>query len=148
MKNSATTVEEYLNSLPPDRRDVVSKVRNAIRKKIPKGYAETVRWSAITWEIPLSRFHDTYNRQPLCYLALAAQKNHYAVYLMRAYGDTEELSRVQEGFRKAGKKLDRGKSCIRFRKLDDLPLDVITESASRTTPEEWIRIYERARKKA
>jgi uncharacterized protein YdhG (YjbR/CyaY superfamily) len=148
MKHDATTVEEYLDGLPPERREVVSKVRNAIRKKIPEGYAETVRWSAITWEIPLSRFPDTYNQQPLCYLALAAQKNHYAVYLMRAYGDKDELNRVQEGFRKAGKKLDMGKSCIRFRKLDDLPLDVITESAGRTTPEEWIRIYERARKKA
>jgi uncharacterized protein YdhG (YjbR/CyaY superfamily) len=148
MKSGASTVEEYLANLPPERRDVVSKVRNAIRKRIPKGYAEALRFSAITWEIPLSRFPDTYNNQPLCYVALAAQKNHYAIYLMRPYGDKRELARIQEGFRKAGKKLDMGKSCIRFRKLDDLPLDVITESVARTTPEEWIRFYEAARKKS
>jgi uncharacterized protein YdhG (YjbR/CyaY superfamily) len=148
MKHDATTVEDYLDNLPPNRREVLSKVRGAIRRKIPKGYAEAVRGSAITWEVPLSRFPNTYNNQPLCYLALAAQKNHYAVYLMRPYGDKEELKRVQHGFKKAGKKLDMGKSCIRFKKLEDLPLNVITDSVARTTPEEWIRIYESSRNRA
>jgi uncharacterized protein DUF1801 len=147
MKSSASTVEEYLANLPPERRDVVSRLRNAIRKKMPKGFSESVRWSAITWEIPLSRFPDTYNSQPLGYVALAAQKNYYALHLMRAYGDKQELARIQEGFRTAGKKLDMGKACIRFKKLEDLPLDVITESVAGTTPEEWIRIYEDARRK-
>ena len=148
MKTDVSTVEDYLASLPPDRREVVSKVRNAIRKSIPKGYAEAFRWSAIAWEIPLSRFPKTYNNQPLGYVALAAQKNYYALHLMRAYGDKQELARIQDGFRKAGKKLDMGKACIRFRKLEDLPLDVITESVARTTPEEWIRMYESARSRS
>ncbi|HEY8166723.1 MAG TPA: DUF1801 domain-containing protein [Gemmatimonadaceae bacterium] len=145
MKHDASTVEDYLAGLPPDRRAVVSKVRNAIRKSIPKGYAEAVRWSAITWEVPLSRFPKTYNNQPLSYVALAAQKNYYALHLMRAYGDKQELARIQDGFRKAGKKLDMGKACIRFKKLEDLPLHVITDSVARTTPDEWIRMYESSR---
>lgn len=145
MKTDAATVEDYLAALPPDRRHIVTKIRNAIRKHIPKGYAEAVRWSAITWEVPLSRFPKTRNNQPLAYLAIAAQKNYYTIHLMRAYGDKQELARIQNGFKNAGKKLDMGKACIRFKRLDDLPLDVITDSVARTTPEEWIRIYEDSR---
>ncbi len=143
MKNStAATVEEYLASLPPDRREVVSTLRDAIRSKMPRGYAEEVRWSAITWEVPLSKYPETYNKQPLSYVALAAQKNYFSLYLMLPYGDPGERERLEEGFRKAGKKLDMGKSCIRFKRIEDLPLDVITESIAGTSPDEYIRKVE------
>jgi hypothetical protein len=78
----------------------------------------------IVYEVPLSRYPDTYNGQPLCYAALAAQKNHAAVYLMSAYGNPAVVRELKDGFRKAGRKLDMGKSCIRFRRAEDLPLAV------------------------
>jgi hypothetical protein len=99
----------------------------------------------IGYTIPLERYPDTYNGQPLCYAGLAAQKHHYALYLMCAYGDPAEAEWLASEFRKAGKRLDMGKSCVRFRRLDDLPLDAIGRFVARTTPEAFIARYEAAR---
>jgi hypothetical protein len=98
----------------------------------------------ITWCIPLERYPDTYNKQPLAYAALAAQKNYYAVYLT-ACMDSEQEAALRRGFAEAGKKLDMGKSCVRFRKLDDLPLEVIGRAVAATPPERFIELYEQAK---
>jgi hypothetical protein len=146
--SSAPTIKQYLEALPEDRRVVVKKVRDVIRRHLPPGYRETINWGMITYAIPLERYPNTYNGQPLCYAALAAQKNHFAVYLMAAYGDAKQAAWLKEQFTKAGRKLDMGKSCVRFRKIEDLPLDVIGQFIARTPPETYIRMYEASRKKA
>lgn len=145
--SKAATVEEYLDELPPDRREVVSEVRQTILDNLPEGYVESMNWGMISYEIPLERYPDTYNKKPLAYAALAAQKNHYSIYLMGCYADSEQEAVLKEGFEQAGKRLDMGKSCVRFRKLDDVPLDVIAGVIASTTPEQFIAIYENARKK-
>jgi uncharacterized protein YdhG (YjbR/CyaY superfamily) len=145
VQSKAATTEEYLAQLPEERRDVVTAVLNVVRKHLPKGYVEEMNWGAITWAVPLSTFPKTYNKQPLCYAALAAQKNHYALYLMCAYMDPKQTQEIEDAFVKAGKKLDMGKSCLRFKKLDDLPLDALGEVIGSTTPAEFIEKYVNAR---
>lgn len=145
--SKATTVKEYLEELPEDRSAVVSRVREVILENLPEGYEETMNWGMIAYEVPLDRYPDTYNRQPLMYMALAAQKNHYAVYSSGVYMDPEGEEWVRGEFEKAGKKLDMGKSCIRFRKLENLPLDVIGRISAAKTVDDFIQTYELAKRK-
>ena len=144
-KSSATTVQGYLDELPEDRRAVVSAVREIVRRNLPAGYQETMNWGMISYEVPLERYPKTYNGQPLAFAGLAAQKNHYALYLMCVYADSEQEGWLREEFRKAGKKLDMGKSCIRFKKLEDLPLDVIGQVIAGVPVEKHIAIFEASR---
>ena len=144
---TAKTADEYLAALEPDRRETIAAVRTVIRKHLPKGYAEFVSWGMLNYGIPLSRFPNTYNGQPLCYAALAAQKNYCSLYMMSVYGDKKRETLLRDGFKAAGKKLDMGKSCIRFKTPDDLPLDVIGDLISTVTPEKWIEIFEKSRKR-
>jgi hypothetical protein len=146
-KSKAATVQAYLDELPEDRRAVVAAVRDVILRHLPAGYREAMSWGVISYEIPLERFPDTYNGHPLSYVALAAQKNHFALYLMCVYGDTKREGWLRAEFQKAGKKLDMGKACVRFRKLEDLPLDVIGEVVAGVTPEQFIARYEASRRK-
>ena len=148
MQSSAATVEQYLASLPPDRRTVVGTVRDMVRRSIPNGYVEAMAYGMIGWGIPLSRYPDTYNGQPLAYVALAAQKNYYALYLTCAYQDSADAQWLAEEFARAGKKLDMGKSCLRFKGLDDLPLDSLARFIARTPPEQLIAQHEQARANA
>ncbi|HEX8454877.1 MAG TPA: DUF1801 domain-containing protein [Longimicrobium sp.] len=141
---AAATPEEYLRSLPEDRREVVAAVRDVIVRNLPDGYRETASWGMLAYCVPLERFPNTYNKQPLAYVGLASQKNHIALYMMGAYGDPAHARLIEEGFARAGKKLDMGKSCIRFRKLDDLPLDVIGEAVARMPPEELMALHDAA----
>jgi uncharacterized protein YdhG (YjbR/CyaY superfamily) len=145
--SKAATVDEYLAELPPERREVVSRTRDVVRRNLPKGYEETMNWGMISYEIPLARYPNTYNRQPLSYVGLAAQKNYYALYLTSAYQNSEQGKQLAEAFKKAGKKLDMGKSCLRFKTLDDLPLDAVGRIVASTPPEKWIAQYEAARGK-
>jgi uncharacterized protein YdhG (YjbR/CyaY superfamily) len=145
---TATTPEEYLAELPDERREALAKVRKVVRKNLPKGFSEFVSWGMINYGIPLSRFPNTYNGQPLCYVALAAQKNYCSIYLMSVYGDKKHEARLREGFKEAGKKLDMGKSCVRFKTPDDLPLDVVGELIASVTVEKWIEIFEKSRKRS
>ena len=145
--SKAATVSEYLDSLPDDRRKVIAKVRSVIKKHLPKGYKERMAYGMINYEVPLDTFADTYNGQPLCYAGLAAQKNHYTLYLMGAYADPKQRKRLEESFAKAGKKLDMGKSCVRFKTLDDLPLPAIAEVVASTPPDKMIAAARAARKK-
>jgi len=145
VKSSAVTVDAYIDGLPEDRRPVVKKLRALLKRRVPKGYREAMGYGLICYSIPLERFPDTYNGQPLCYAALASQKGHLSLYLMCAYGDAALRKKLEDGFRKAGKKLNMGKSCIRFRSLDELPLDVIGDIVSAVPPEKYLEIYARSR---
>jgi len=143
--SAAATVEEYLAELPAPRRAELSRVREVIRRNLPRGYVEEMGYGMIGYTLPLDRYPDTYNGQPLCYAGLAAQKNHLAVYLMGAYADPRLEKAIADGFRKAGKKLDMGKSCIRFKAADDLPLDVIGKAVAALPPDAFVKRYEKAR---
>lgn len=144
-RSEASTVEDYLDELPPERREVVRTLRDVIRARLPEGFVETMNWGMITYEVPLETYPDTYNGQPLMYAALAAQKQYYAVYLTTPYQDPETASWLEDRFREAGKKLDMGKSCLRFRTLDDVPLHVLGDAVARFSPTEFIERYEAAR---
>ena len=145
MATTAQTADEYLAALPAERRAVLSAVRDAVRAHIPAGMQERISSGMISWEIPLERYPTTYNKQPLVYAALAAQKNHYALYLMCAYIDPAQDRQLRDGFAAAGKKLDMGKSCLRFKRLEDVPLDVIGNVIGSASVEGYIARYEEAR---
>jgi hypothetical protein len=147
VKSSAKTVQAYLDELPEGQREVVSRVRDLILANLPEGYQESMNWGMITYEIPLERYPKTYNKQPLGYIALAAQKNHYALYLMGCYADSEQEVQLRQGFEQAGKKFDMGKSCLRFKKLEDLPFDVLAPVIASMTPDEFIAVYETAQQR-
>src|SRR5918998_6950584 len=112
-QSAAATVAEYLAELPPARRAVVAAVRDVVRGALPDGYVETMNWGMISYEIPLSRYPTTYNGRPLSYAALAAQKSHYALYLMGACADPAHAAALESAFAAAGKRMDMGKSCLR-----------------------------------
>jgi uncharacterized protein YdhG (YjbR/CyaY superfamily) len=138
MKSNAKTVQEYLDGMPPERREAIKKVRQTILENLPEGYQEALNWGMITYQVPLEVYPDTYNKQPLMYAALVNQKNHMAVYLTGIYMD-DKLSRdFQEAYQKTGKRYDIGKSCVRFRKLEDLPLPVIADSIRALEMDEFI----------
>ena len=140
-----STVEEYIAGLPEERAEQIARLREMILQCLPEGYAEEMDFGMIAYVIPLETYPDTYNGHPLMYAALASQKRHMALYLMNVYGDDETLRWFTEGFAAAGKKLDMGKACVRFRKLDDLPLDLIGEAIARTSVAEYIAGYEASR---
>ena len=144
-QSSATSVDEYLAELTLDRRSAISKVRDIILKNLPDGYVEEMRWGMISYGVPLERFPDTYNGQPLMYSALASQKRHMSLYLTNVYGDTGLREWFTERYRASGKKLDMGKSCVRFKTIDDLPLDLAGEAIAKTSAEEFLEIYARSR---
>lgn len=125
MRSQATTVGGYLDSLPADRRAAIAAVRKTILRNLPKGYEEAVSGGVLAYQIPLALYPDTYNKQPLMYAALASQKNYMSVYLMCAYTNPRLRRQLEAGFKAAGKRLDMGKSCIRFKSIEDLPLNVI-----------------------
>ncbi len=143
----AKTVAAYLKELPADRRAVVSAVRDLVRKNLPQGYEELLGYGMIMYSVPLSRFPDTYNGHPLCYVALAAQKNYYTLHLMSVYGNAEHAAKFKAEYARAGKKLDMGKSCVRFKSLDDLPLDLIARTVATVPAERWIELYQASRGK-
>lgn len=145
-KSAARTVDEFLAGLPPDRRATVARVRDVVRHHLPAGYEEAMNWGMICYQVPLTRYPSTYNNQPLCYAALTAQKNYYSLYLMGGYADDQGTT-LRGEFEKAGKKLDMGRSCVRFRTLDDLPLDVIGAFIASIPPEKYIAHYEASRRR-
>jgi hypothetical protein len=146
VSSAATTVEQYLSSLPPDRRAQIVRVRSVVNAKLPRGYEEGMLYGMIGWYIPLARYPETYNGQPLCLAGLAAQKQHLALYMMTVYGDPKIEQAFKAGFKAAGKKLDMGRSCVRFRTADALALDVIGETISKVTIDGYIAAYEKSRR--
>jgi len=145
-KSTTKTVKEYIEELPEYRRETIEKVRELILKHLPEGYQETINWGMISYEIPLDRYPDTYNNQPLSYLGLAAQRNYNALYLMPVYQDEKLEEWLSEEFEKANKKMDIGRSCLKFQTVDDLPIEAITKIIAHQTPDEFIETYEEKRK--
>ena len=143
----AKTVDEYLAELSPDRREAIAAVRKVILLHLPPGYEETMQYGMIGYVIPLERYPVTYNGQPLEYAALASQKNYMSVYLMNIYGDKEAESWFVDEYKASGKKLNMGKSCLRFKKLEDLPTDLIGKAIARTTVADFIEVYEASRRR-
>ena len=145
--SKATTVEEYLAELTPDRLEAISALRQVVLSNLPEGYQETMQFGMISYVIPLERYPLTYNKKALQYAALASQKNYISLHLMNIYGDkgTEEWFTAQ--YAASGKKIDMGKSCVRFKKIDDLPLELIGQVIARTRVSAFIERYEVARRK-
>jgi len=145
MHSDAATVDQYLAELDDDRRAEVEPVYRAVRDAMPEGYTESVAWGMITWSVPLETFPDTYNGQPLAYVSLAAQKRHNALYLMALYSASEQDADFRARWTEDGRKLDMGKSCLRFRKVADLRMDLIAETVAATPPEALVALHEQAR---
>jgi hypothetical protein len=145
--SAATTVEEYLAELPPERREAIEAVRAVILEHLPEGFREEMTFGMIGYVIPLERYPETYNRQPLGLAALASQKNYMSLYLHGLYADEEALEGFLEAYRATGKRLDIGKSCVRFRKLEDLPLDVVADAIAAVPVDDYIALYEASRRR-
>ncbi len=125
---TAGSVEEYLDELPEERREALQAVRDTILKNLPEGYEEVINWGMITYQVPLETYPDTYNGKPLMYAALGNQKNHMSLYLTGVYMDEQRRNDFVSEYKETGKRMDMGKSCVRFKKLADLPLDLIGET--------------------
>jgi hypothetical protein len=143
--SAATTVEAYLDSLPPERQHVLAAVRAVILANLPAGYQEGMQYGMIGYFVPLERYPITYNKQPLSYAALAAQKNYLSLYLNCVYGSAELRAQFEAAYRQSGKRLDMGKSCVRFKRLDDLPLDLVGRTIAATPVDQYIAHYEQFR---
>jgi hypothetical protein len=146
MQSKATTVAAYLASLPPDRREAVSKVREVILRNLGKGFEEGMTYGMIGYYVPHSLYPAGYHcdpTMPLPYAGLASQKQHMSVYLMSVYADKGEEKWLRDQWAKAGKKLDMGKCCVRFRKVEDVPLDVLGRAFARVSVEDHVRWYEK-----
>lgn len=146
MTTTATSVQDYLVSLTSEQRSVIDPVRSIILSHLPSGFVETINWGMLSYEVPLETYPSTYNKKPLNYVGLAVQKQYYSLYLMPAYMDKNVYQTLMDAFEKAGKKLSMGKSCIRFKKVEDLPLDLIGSIIASHTVVSFIAAYEVARK--
>ena len=145
-QSKAKTVDEYLAELPESRRETVEGMRKIVLDNLPVCYHEAMQYGMISYVIPLERYPKTYNSQPLAIVSLASQKSYVSLYLMGIYFDGETGKWFTEGFRASGKRLDMGKSCLRFKRLEDLPLDLVGEAIARTTVDEFIERYEASRR--
>jgi hypothetical protein len=151
MRSDARTVDQYLAELPEDRREAISALRKVILKNLPRGYEEGMAYGMIGYHVPHSIYPAGYHcdpAQPLPFAALASQKNHMALYLMCIYSESEYERWFREAWARAGKKLDMGKSCIRFKKLADVPLDVVGAAIKKVPVKKYVETYEAARGKS
>lgn len=149
MQSKATTVEQYLAELPPDRREAVQTVRQMILKNLPRGVEEGMLYGMIGYSIPHRLYPPGYHvnpETPLCYAGLASQKNHLSLYLSTVYGPGSDEAWFRKAWTAKGHKLDMGKSCVRFRTLEDVPLDIVGEAIRRVRLEEFIKRYEKVLK--
>ena len=145
VSSKETSPAAYLASLPADRRAVIEAVRNVVKKRLPAGYVESMNWGMLCYEIPLARYPDTYNKQPLMYIALAAQKNNYAVYMQSVAGMPDAKDRLSDAYKAAGRRLDMGGGCLRFKTLDELPLSLLGDIVASTSVEQRIAAAEAGR---
>jgi hypothetical protein len=145
VQSKAATPEAYLAELDPARAAEIAAVRDLVNSALPAGLVERMAWGMISWEVPLEASGPTYNCQPLVHTALAAQKNYNALYLSCVYSSPERSARLKAAFAAEGKKLDMGKSCLRFRRAEDLAQDAIREVIASVTPQELILSYEASR---
>ena len=146
MKSDATTVEEYISELSEERREAVSTVREVVLANLPEGYEEVMDFGMIAYVVPLSVVPKTYNGHPLLYAAIASEKNYVSVHLMNIYAHQDTQRWFLESYKATGKRMNMGKSCVRFKKLEDLPLELIGEAVGKTPMEDWIGVYEASRR--
>ena len=144
-KSKAETVDGYLAELPEDRRAAISAVRQVVLENLPQGYEEMMQFGMIGYVIPLERYPVTYNGQALQYAALASQKNYMSLYLMNVYSDEAVERWFVDRYKDSGKTLDMGKACVRFKSLQDLPIDLVGEAIALTPVDRFIERYEMSR---
>lgn len=146
MQSKAVSVEEYLKELPEDRLNAMTKIRNLVKNNLPKGFEESMQYGMITFVVPHSVYPNGYHCNPkdaLPFMSIASQKNFISLYHMGVYADEKLLNWVKEEYAKQCKtKLDMGKGCIRFKKMDDIPYQMIEELASKISVDDWIAQYE------
>ena len=144
-KSKAETVDGYLAELPEDWRAAISAVRQVVPENLPQGYEEMMQFGMIGYVIPLERYPVTYNGQALQYAALAYQKNYMSLYLMNVYSDEAVERWFVDRYKDSGKRLDMGKACVRFKSLQDLPIDLVVEAIALTPVDRFIERYEMSR---
>jgi hypothetical protein len=145
VSSKAATPDAYIAELPSERAALVIRLRDLINAHIPPGYAERMSWGMIGWEVPLERYPDTYNGQPLVYAGLAAQKNHTALYLNCVYASQERTEHLKAAWAASGRKLDMGKSCLRFKRAEGVAEDVLAEAIAAVPIDTFIAEYEASR---
>ena len=145
VSSKTMTVADYLAELDPGRRAVVAHVRDLVNRAMPAGYREGIGYGMIGWVVPLETYPDTYNGQPLAYVGLAAQKNHFSLYLTGAYASPERTEELKAAYAAAGKELDMGKSCLRFKRIDQLAEEVLEIEIASLTPAQLIALTEQAK---
>lgn len=143
--SNVKTPAQYIASLPAERAETLTTVRGLVNRYIPRGYEECLVWGTIGWVVPLSRYPETHNKQPICYVALSSQKNYCSLYLMAAAWSARHLEQLKTVFQDAGKKLDMGECCVHFESPDDLPLEAIGKLISTISSKTWIEMYEETR---
>jgi len=146
-KRPKLTVNEWLASVPADRKTAINAVRDVVNANLPSGYEETVDWGMLAWVVPLSTLPETYNDHPLMLAALGAHNKLMTIYLMTVYGDAKIRKEFETAYRKSGKKLHMGGSCVHFKKLDDLPLDVVGKAIARVPVDKYVERYQSTRGK-
>lgn len=147
MQSNAASPEEYISTLPDDRKDAVDKLRKVINKNIPKGFEEVMNYGMLGWVVPHKTYPAGYHcdpKQPLPFINLASQKNYISFYHMGLYSDGPLLDWFRKEWSKvSSKKLDMGKCCVRFKKPDDIPFDLFGQLVKKITPTQWVEIYEK-----
>ena len=146
-KRPALTVSQWLASVPAERKDAINAVRDVVNEHLPQGYEETVDWGMLAWVVPLATLPTTHNGHPLMLAALGAHTKLMTLYLMTVYSDPKVRREFQIAYKKTGKKLDMGGCCVHFKKLDDLPLDVVGDTIARVAVDEYVERYETSRTK-
>ncbi|HRG83923.1 MAG TPA: DUF1801 domain-containing protein [Chitinophagaceae bacterium] len=146
MQSKATTVDQYLEEIPADRRQAMQELRKVVKKNLSKGFQETMNYGMMGYSVPHSKYPAGYHcnpKDPLPFMGIASQKNSINIYHMGIYADPKLFKWFQEAHAKASpKKLDMGKSCIRYKKPEDIPFKLIGELAAKMSMEEWIEKYE------
>lgn len=146
-KRPALTVDQWLAAVPAERREAINAVRDAVNEHLPPGYEETVDWGMLAWVVPLERLPNTHNGHPLMLAALGAHTKLMTIYLTSVYGDPKIRREFEDAYKQTGRKLDMGGSCVHFKKLDDLPLDVVGNVISRVGVDQFVERYESSRRK-
>lgn len=147
MQSKAVTVDDYIKELPEDRKAAITKLRSVIKKHLPKGFKEGMGYGMMGYFVPHSIYPAGYHcnpKDPLPFMGMASQKNFISFYHMGIYGDPKLLKWFTDEYSKAGVgKLDMGKSCVRFKKMENIPFDLIGKLVSKISVDDWIACYEK-----
>jgi hypothetical protein len=145
VKAAELSVQEWLASVPPERKAAINAVRKAVNKRLPKGYKEIVDWGMLAWVVPLATLPDTHNGRPLVLAALGAHRKLMTIYLMSIYSDTGIRKDFVTAYKQSGKKLDMGGCCVHFKRLEDMPLDLVEKTIARVTVGPYVEQYQNTR---